>query len=1058
MRLHTVALATLMVTAPWSAMAQAVVFSENFDNASTDAPNGLGHQPPTGWVLRLENAETVPTSGRSKTAKLPWLGWKFVTTTYWNSQFSDGDRKLLTKASGKIAVTESDGLRPVAGQYFNAVMETPDFELKGGKRYTLAFSNHFKMGTTKREHIKVEALFSNGSTATLLDETAASRLNQTESLTFTAPADVLGAKLRFSYQDADNNWYWALDDVKVTERAPDAAWDTSKLPTGDAPSFLVSPTLQHPGTDRMSVMVETNEAEPSVWLRKKGSSTTFSRIPMATGSGAFSDASIRFADLQYLNSNTLYEYAVVTGTADAPKVSPLYAFKTWPKAGDAVDAAQFVVISDSQDGLESRFKTITEKGVMQYECDIANPATCADQLAGIIISGDLVGSGNSRSQWRDQFFGPMAALSPYVPLIPAPGNHEYFGEASEPGKATTTWAATYRKYFNRLPDNGSAKHPLHWYSLDYLGLRLISTDSNPSSAMHNTSNWNTAAYDKGRALFQEAYMQEQLDWFSASIQDAKAHNKSHVLLINHHPCLTTKWRQGEVLATCDMMGQLEDYARQGERITGIFNGHVHAYERGHSMDSRTLWLNVASASGGLEPNSMSDESDLDIFVNTQLDFGYGVMTLKFGDKPEATWLRRSIQNGGLQPTDQIDITTNGNNNQPLLPKSNLGAVEPAQLALHYQVADQAAVYEAQWQVSRSPDFSGTVFDVWGDATRQSSYSYINGVRKDTQAGVDISTLALGNMLANPRAVYPNTTIASNAKLKAAIIPGGNDLLERWQCDRKWDHEGDANPSAQKEGGRQCFARVTVNGEKASPHSPFYGMDSIPALSLAPNQTWYWRVRVRDAHLNWSDWSKRGRFQVAPMNPGQPDPEDEIPTKDIATQVPPPAGSDGEENSSGTLELRVSAPELCTLADAKRSPVPANAPADLAFPFGSLGFALQGCQVPGFSADIALQDASIPADAQLWKHHSATGKWSRVNASISAGQIRYTVTDGGELDEDGTVNGAIVDPVVIGVPRATPPVIPANAQSVPVWGALSWLASILSLMGAASLVMRRQRRS
>ena len=107
------------------ALAQTVVFSENFDAAGADAPTGLGTTGPAGWTLRLENAETVPTSGRSSAAKLPWLGWKFVTPSYWTAQVSGGERAKFSKASGKIAVAESDGLRPTSGLFFNTVMESP---------------------------------------------------------------------------------------------------------------------------------------------------------------------------------------------------------------------------------------------------------------------------------------------------------------------------------------------------------------------------------------------------------------------------------------------------------------------------------------------------------------------------------------------------------------------------------------------------------------------------------------------------------------------------------------------------------------------------------------------------------------------------------------------------------------------------------------------------------------------------------------------------------------------------------------------------------------------
>ena len=1060
------------------ALAQTVVFTENFDNAGGDASAGMGSTPPAGWQLRLENAETVSTSGRSKAAKLPWLGWKFVTPTYWSGQFTDGDRKLLTSASGKIAVAESDGLRPDVGQDFNTVMETPLITIQGGQNYTLRFLNHFKMGTTKREHIRVEALFSNGDTQVLLDETAASRLNQSETLHFAAPAAATGVTLRFSYLNTDNNWYWAIDDVQLSERAAvSTQWDLSRLPSGPAPSFLVAPTLQHPGSDRMSVMVETSDTEPSVWLRKMGSTTPFSRVPMQAGSGIFSDATIRLAGLQNLASNTLYEYAVVTGSADAPKVSPLYAFKTWPKAGDGVEQAKFIAIADTQDGRsingEMIARVIAEHGVMGNECDAADPVSCAENLAGLIISGDLVGSGNSRTQWRDQMFAPLKALTPYVPLIPAPGNHEYFGEASVDVAKSDTWAITYRKYFSHLPNSGSAKHPLHWYALDYLGLKLISVDNNPASAMHNTGSWNTVEYDKGRKLFQASYMQEQLDWFTHTMAQAESQKPSHVVMVNHHPCLSTKWRQGEVLASCDLMSQLESYSQKNDAITASIFGHVHAYERGHSMNSRTLWVNASSASGGLEPATLSDETDLDVFVNTRLDHGYGVLNLRFGDKPQASWTRRSIagKDNQVSPVDSIHITTDAFANRPTPKVAKQPGVQPDSVSLAFDVAQPEQVYEAQWQLSKSAQFDASqpVYDVWGNDTRREDWSFVGGKRINTQAGVDITTLPLGHILANPKRVYPNLKAdQTGSKVMTAIVAGGNSLLDRWSCAYKFDAEGDS--ADVRGGGRQCYAQLLqADGTKGSVYNPFQGK-APDVLAFGNDERWYWRVRVRDAQLNWSDWSTAGSFELGKPAPEPVEPPTEPEAKDLIAQIlPAPAAG------LSATDLRVSSTATCAQAQSSASAVPANLlPASLKADTGLVHFALSGCSQPGLSAEVSLTLPSVlPAGAQVMKVHTQADGSQRAtpiaSATIQGRSVRYTVVDGGELDEDGSKNAAIIDPVLIASPAAvdpTPPVDPvppvdpkppvgASATPVPADHPLALLITSLALAGAA-LAKRRKR--
>lgn len=98
-------------------------------------------------------------------------------------------------------------------------------------------------------------------------------------------------------------------------------------------------------------------------------------------------------------------------------------------------------------------------------------------------------------------------------------------------------------------------------------------------------------------------------------------------------------------------------------------------------------------------------------------------------------------------------------------------------------------------------------------------------------------------------------------------------------------------------------------------------------------------------------------------------------------------------------------------------IPANdlvtaPPADTALPYGAAGFTVEVAQ-PGDDVTISLT-APRPFTTLL---KSADGQWTKVDgASFSDGgtTVTYTLTDGGELDEDGEANGFIVDPVALAV--------------------------------------------
>ena len=1002
------------------AIAQTVALTENFDTGATDA---IGSTPPSGWTTSTFYSDGTTEPVKVTTGSDAWLGWKFLNKSAWNSlktSTATTKRGDFALASSGIAVLESDGLR--AEKVYSAALSTPNFRIETGKSYNVSALTHYRQGQSPQT-ADITISFDTG--AAIKTELTGDVLNQEHKTLFTAPVGATQAKISWTIRNTSNNWYWALDQVKVVEQKvePEVPFDPSALPkTTLTPSLTVGASLQNPGTSHMSVMFETTENLPTVWVRKAGSSGPFSIVKAVNGEGNFKDASIFFGDLKNLDSNTLYEYAVVTGTSTAPKVAGPYQFKTWPKESDGVAQAKFAVVSDTQDGISDRFKNIVQ-GVVNNDC-AGTAAHCAETLAGFMVPGDLVASGNSRSNWRTHFFTPLSAIAAYVPIIPAPGNHEYFGEQATEGQEAK-WALTHRKYFNRMPANGSAKHPLHWFNMDYLGLRIIGSDFNPASAMHNTGGWTN--YDNGRGLFRASYMQEHLNWFTGLMAQTYQDKKPYLVLLNHHPCLSEKWRQGEVMAACDFIAQMEDYGRSTGAITANLNGHVHFYERGNSMNSRHLWLNVASGSGGLESAKQDDDTDLDVIANTKLTFGYGTLNVSFGQAtPSMEWKRYDLSNGTSSattssvPDDAIRITSEAFAAQPQLPQAKLGQVDPSTVQLRYDVAGNPAVYEAQWQVSKDPAFGTAqpVFDIWGNDTRRENWTYVNNARVNTQNGVDISSLQLGQLLANPKRTYPNVDAATKrGQVKSAIIPGGNSLLDRWSCAYKWDENGDTG--TERQGGRQCFARlVQADGNKGSAFDPFQGQ--MPAvLAFGSDERWYYRVRVRDAQLNWSDWSGKGSFEIG--NPS-PEPVDPPPTDKILIEqsLPSPA------NGLPAVALRIQSTDTCQQADASTAPVPDGLlPASLKASTGLVSFTLANCSKPGLSAQVSLTlPAPLPANAQAMKVSTgADGKKTAsplTGATIVGNILSYTVTDGGPLDEDGQINAAIVDPVLVAVPAAVDP--------------------------------------
>lgn len=105
----------------------------------------------------------------------------------------------------------------------------------------------------------------------------------------------------------------------------------------------------------------------------------------------------------------------------------------------------------------------------------------ARQPDAILIAGDLVESGGEQRDW-DEFWrlntGPDGSLSvaSQVPLLPAPGNHEYYGGPHNGKYSLPGVIDASRRYFTYFHPTGSPERE-HYYSVRLGPARLISLDS-----------------------------------------------------------------------------------------------------------------------------------------------------------------------------------------------------------------------------------------------------------------------------------------------------------------------------------------------------------------------------------------------------------------------------------------------------------------------------------------------------------------------------------------------------------------------------------------------------
>lgn len=524
-----------------------------------------------------------------------------------------------------------------------------------------------------------------------------------------------------------------------------------------SPSFLVNPYLQSPSSDSMTVMFESYDNNFSVHYRALDQGS-FQQLPAVNVSGS---STIYQAQIDGLASSSNYEYFVRSENGD----TPLYRFRTWPAAGDAVGNFKFIVLSDTQGDWPERFQDIVQNGLIGKECR-GDVTSCPEDIAAIVIPGDLVTSGGNIDQWRNEFFAMAKSISPYVPLIPSIGNHDYD-------------ISHYLKYF-KLPQNGSAGYPEQWYYLDYANLRLIGLNSNTSlgAAMHGA----------------------QAGWLDSLLADTAQDSAiDYVFFQLHHPCKSELWLPGENPVTCDFVQRVEDFSAQTGTITGHLFGHTHAYSRGQSRDVKHLWLNAATSAGDIDFWGEYAQHDYDEFQKSYDEYGYSALTFSAQGAPAVQVQRRTGGDdqdyyGYSDASSRDDFIIGGANtppNAPLVqaPSGQIGDVAVELQAGAFGDADGDSHLASHWQVSTvSGDYSNPVIDAWGNKTRSENIWH----EMNIQQGVDIT-------------------------------------------------------------------RYSVSG-------------------LAGNTTYFWRVRYRDEHWEWSDWSQELSFTTPDLqetanlasNPGAED--------------------------------------------------------------------------------------------------------------------------------------------------------------------------------------------
>ncbi|MFI6323282.1 alkaline phosphatase family protein [Nonomuraea sp. NPDC050556] len=168
---------------------------------------GFTHTPPAGWSV---NNSALPSGGVEE-----WRGWSFTTDEFWSRAQRDQWRELNVRSRGTFAVADSDEWddRSHGAGPYDTSLTSPAFGVAGRTSATITYATHYRPDGTQKAQVLVS--FDGGPYAVVKNYTAEA-IAKVEAVPVAVPAGASSMTVKFRYFDATNNWYWAIDDLRVT--------------------------------------------------------------------------------------------------------------------------------------------------------------------------------------------------------------------------------------------------------------------------------------------------------------------------------------------------------------------------------------------------------------------------------------------------------------------------------------------------------------------------------------------------------------------------------------------------------------------------------------------------------------------------------------------------------------------------------------------------------------------------------------------------------------------------------------------------------------------------
>ena len=177
-------------------------------------------QGPEGWIV---DDSGVPGAGTAEDGVSEWAGWAFADKNWWPT-VDNQRRSEFELAEGTIAIADSDEYddQPHPAGTYNTWLTTPIIDVAAaGDTLELTFASSWRPEGGQAANIT--ASFDGGDPVEIMlwssDPGSADyhdhMTSEMVTVSFAKPAGAQNVALAFGYFDASNNWWWAIDNVKL---------------------------------------------------------------------------------------------------------------------------------------------------------------------------------------------------------------------------------------------------------------------------------------------------------------------------------------------------------------------------------------------------------------------------------------------------------------------------------------------------------------------------------------------------------------------------------------------------------------------------------------------------------------------------------------------------------------------------------------------------------------------------------------------------------------------------------------------------------------------------